>query len=86
MGGGYSSCSPLDADTHRILMSETLLKYSNATIACMSNSDRTILTLATTLDRHLEEMGMGRKELIKLACALLDHAMRRVATQENHTP
>jgi hypothetical protein len=43
----------------------------------MSNSDRTIQTLACTLDRHLEEMGMGRCELIKLASALLDQAMKR---------
>ena len=46
----------------------------------MSNSDRTIQTLANTLDRHLDEMGMGRSELIKLACALLDRAMRRVVS------
>jgi hypothetical protein len=47
----------------------------------MSNSHKTITILARSLDKHLSAMGMGHRELVDLACALIDHAAER-ATQE----
>lgn len=48
----------------------------------MSKADKTISTLARSLDRHLSEMGMGHRELVELACALLDHAAARVSEED----
>jgi hypothetical protein len=46
---------------------------------------RTIPILARSLDRHLDEMGMGPSELVELACALIDHAARRARAPKEST-
>jgi hypothetical protein len=51
----------------------------------MSNSTRTIDTLARSLDRHLSEMGMGPRALVHLACKLIDRATYRVGQEDSGT-
>jgi hypothetical protein len=54
----------------------------SATMSSMAKRKKTIDTLARSLERHFAQQGMGPRELVDLACALIDQATRRVSREE----